>query len=569
MLKQFSSVAVILAIAFPLSSFVVQADELTATSKISAVTVYPGSAKIIRSSKVAISAGKHSLMISNLPLNIMQSSLRISGKGQGKIIMGSVELQRDIQHDVVQKQEKELLEKIEEVQQERKAISDSISRNKEQLTYIKKMVLGDAGNQQEKMAVTKNSYTSLPLEQWQQAWQTLDTATASVQEKIRDSEKALKAQDKRLSKLQRELQQIAVNQKESLSARLFVEAEQATELELKLSYQISGARWEPVYDADLNTETGEIELKTLAQISQRTGEDWSNVNVVLSTLRPSAGTQLPPLNSWSLDFSQNPMAYARRSKSMMSSSVSEAVVMQDKMDSIGLNKVMRKNEAKIETAQAITNQQSRLIATDFSAEYIVPEAISLHSGSNKRRFSLSTQKLQSKINLASAPRFDPRVMIVAKTRYSPATPLIAGSVSLSRNGEFVGNSYLPQKLSGEELKLSFGEDSKVSIKFKPDNDKKRRDGILFGTKKVVERRYKISVNSNHSEAHNIELYDVLPVAADEDIHVKMLGSRPSNSKLDDKEGVVSWNKALTPGKEMSINYGYTISFPENRFIPGL
>jgi uncharacterized protein (TIGR02231 family) len=388
-----------------------------------------------------------------------------------------------------------------------------------------------------------------------------------VQEKIRESEKELSDVDKKLNKLNRQLSQIAVNQKESLNARLYVEADQATELDLKLSYQINGARWEPVYDADLNTETGEIELKTLAQISQRTGEDWSNVNVTLSTLRPSAGTQLPPLDSWSLDFSHNPM---RGSKGMFSSSVSETrMVAKDKIASLGLNQLKSNAEMKVDKEQDITAQQSRLIATDFSAEYHVPEKISLHSGSNKRRFSLSTVSLQSKINLASAPRFDPRVMIVANTRYSEATPLIAGSVSLSRNGEFVGNSYLPQKLSGEELKLSFGEDSKVSIKFKPNNDKKRRDGILFGTKKVVERRYKIDMHSNHNEAHDIVIYDVIPVASDEDIRVKKLGQNPNITQFEDKEGVVGWSRRLEPAKNVSINYGYSISYPEDRYIQGL
>ncbi|MEE9327659.1 MAG: mucoidy inhibitor MuiA family protein [Cocleimonas sp.] len=561
MIKQLSSVAVILALSTSLS----YADQLKASSQISAVTIYPGSAKVIRNSKVAVNAGKHSILISNLPLNIMQSSLRIAGKGKGKIVLGSVELQRVFQHDVVQEKEKHLREQIKEVHLQRKVINDSIHRNKEQLGYIKKMVLGSQNKPENKSS--SNSYTSLPLEQWQQAWQTLDNATASVQEKIRESEKRLSNEDKKLNTLNRQLSQIAVNQKESLNARLYVEADQVTELSLKLSYQINGARWEPVYDADLNTETGEIELKTLAQISQRTGEDWSNVDVTLSTLRPSAGTQLPPLESWSLDFSHNPM---RASKGMFSSSVSETrMVAKSKMASLGLNQLTDSVEKKANKEQDITPQQSRLIATDFSAEYHVPEKISLNSGSNKRRFSLSTVKLQSKINLASAPRFDPRVMIVANTRYSEATPLIAGSVSLSRNGEFVGNSYLPQKLSGEELKLSFGEDSKVSIKFKPNNDKKRRDGILFGTKKVVERRYKIDMHSNHKEAHDIVIYDVLPVASDEDIRVKKLGQNPNITQFEDKEGVVGWSRKLEPAKDMSINYGYSVSYPEDRYIQGL
>ncbi len=130
----------------------------------------------------------------------------------------------------------------------------------------------------------------------------MDSATAAVQERTRAAEKSLKTYDKQITKLNNELKQVAVNQRETRTAKLYVKSETATELTLKLTYQIRGARWAPVYDADLNTSTGKIELKTLAQISQRTGEDWKGVDVTLSTLRPSAGTQLPHLNPWVLDF---------------------------------------------------------------------------------------------------------------------------------------------------------------------------------------------------------------------------------------------------------------------------
>ena len=214
-------------------------------------------------------------------------------------------------------------------------------------------------------------------------------------------------------------------------------------------------------------------------------------------------------------------------------------------------------------------QQSRLISADFSAEYKVPGMISLGSGSNKRRFSLNSSKLTSTIKLASSPRYDPRAMILATTKYEEETPLLAGSMSLYRNGNYVGNSFLQQKQSGEEIKLSFGEDDKVKIKFMPDPDKKRKDGLLFGKKKVVERYYKVSISSNHSKPYPISISDVLPVASDENIKVKRLGEAPTRTDVDDKKGVVSWDKTLAPKQDIKIKYGYSVSYPEDKIIPSL
>ncbi len=538
------------------------ADDIIAKSNIEAVTVYPGSAKVTRVSKISLSTGNNEVVIENLPLNLNESSLRVSGESQADVSLGSIELFRNIKRDVVQEQEKEIRQKIEGVEREQKRIRDDISRNKTQIQFIRKMVLGNNNAKQKDNEVNSGSYTNLPLDQWKQAWNTLDSATAEVQEKIRQSEVALTDKDLILNKLQRELQQVATNQKESRSAKLQVESNGAAELTLNLTYQINGARWEPVYDADLDTETGDIQLKTLAQISQRTGEDWTGVDVTLSTLRPSAGSQLPVLHPWALDFMPEPMPMVRMEKSsgmMMNDSVMAEVAMAP------APALVRRAAPKKKMRQ----QQSRLISADFSAEYKVPGNISLDSGSNKRRFALTSQDFKSKVRLASAPRMDPRAMILATTKYQDETPLLAGSMSLYRNGSFVGNTFLSQKLSGEEIKLSFGEDDKVKIKFLPDPDKKRKDGLLFGKKKVVERHYKVSVNSNHNKPYSLSLHDVLPVSSNEDIKVKVLGDLPTKTDVDDKKGVSSWDINLLPKKSVNIKYGYSVSYPEDRVVPGL
>ena len=214
-------------------------------------------------------------------------------------------------------------------------------------------------------------------------------------------------------------------------------------------------------------------------------------------------------------------------------------------------------------------EESHLKIADFSAEYEVPGLISLKSGSDSRRFALSSQILQSRIQLAAVPRIDTRAMILSTIKYQGETPLLAGNVSLYRNANFTGNTYLKQILPGEEIKLSFGEDDKVKITFQPDPDKKRKDGILFGKRKVIERHYQMSISNQHSKAYAINLYDMVPVAADENITVKNTGEKPDKTDIDDKEGVISWTRTLPSGKKTKLKYGYTVSYPEGRRVMGL
>lgn len=544
-----------------------QAGEIQTDSIIKAVTIYPSSAKVVRIATINLEAGDNDVIINNLPLNLNETSLRVSGEGQGTMSLGSVELMRNFQEDVVQEREKAILEQIEELQDGRRKIQDAWQRSRNQFDYIQRMVFGKKQKSKDNADNHKHeAYRNLPVEKWQEAWDTLDSATATIQDRTRVAEKSLKTYDKQINKLKQELKQVAVNQRETRTAKLHVKSDTATKLTLKLTYQIRGARWAPVYDADLDTTTGKMELKTLAQISQRTGEDWKGVDVTLSTLRPSAGTQLPKLNPWVLDFMPDlppPSPMMKNKRFRMEKSVA--------MDSMQTESVELTASAGATPAplRKMVQQQSQLISTDFSAEYKVPGLISLDSGSNKRRFALTSQNYDADVRLASAPRQDPRAMILAKTKHTGETPLLAGSLSLYRNGSFVGNTFLQQKLSGEELKLSFGEDDKVKIKFLPDPDKKRKDGLLFGKKKVVERHYQLSIHSNHDKPFEISLYDVLPVAANENIKVKLLGDAPTKKDVDDKKGVVSWERTLKPKQYTKLKYGYTVSYPEDKVIPRL
>ena len=64
-----------------------------------------------------------------------------------------------------------------------------------------------------------------------------------------------------------------------------------------MSYRVTGANWTPVYEARLTAaaDKPEISLVRRAELRQRTGEDWSDVALTLSTTRSAGGTRAPDL----------------------------------------------------------------------------------------------------------------------------------------------------------------------------------------------------------------------------------------------------------------------------------
>ena len=537
-------------------SVVLDAAEISTIAPLTAVTVYPGSAKVTREAQVSLKPGLNKIIINELPVNLNESSLRVKGDAASDVELGNIALTRQIRKDLIQEKERSLQKQIEGLEAQQQSLKDDISRYQLTITFIKKMALSDvAVDAKTDPWLVGGTYLNLPIDKWSTAWQTLENGLAKEQEKIRLANQNLKELNDELDRLSRELQQIAINQRETLSASIEVRAMEPTEAHLSLEYQIKGAGWTPVYDADLDTQKGNIQFKTLAQITQRTGEDWNNVAVTLSTLRPSASTQLPQLNTWVIDFVPDFVAMDKLS--------TEAAGMSD----MALRR--RPSPAKRMSKKAMRTRPIEMVSTEFSAAFKVPGLVSLASGSEKKRFSLATTRLKGQVRLASAPRYDPRALLQAEAKYREKVPLLPGKLVLYRDGNFVGSTRLKMIQPGETLKLAFGEDDKVKIKFLPDPDQKRQDGLLFGKKKVVERHYQVSINNFHDKAYPITIMDALPVAAHEDISIKLMGDKPTKRDLAGKKGVVSWERVLPPKQEVLIKYGYSVSYPVDKTVQGL
>lgn len=289
-----------LALSFsPLAAFAaIQAD-----SSISSITVYPDSARVTRNTTVSLPAGESQILLPNLPLGLDESSLRVSGESAASVALGSVQLERTVAADVVQEREKQLRNEIDNWQRKRQEVVDAKTRAEQQIEFIRAAGgIPAVTNTPETENTPTKSTATIPMEQWQQAWQTLDAATAQAQASIRAADKTLAEFDKGLAQMQSQLEQVATGNTKSRTATLHVKTDKPTELKLALNYQISGASWMPVYDAELDSETDKLGLKTQAEVRQVTGEDWSNVALTLSTLRPASNAELPELDSWTVDF---------------------------------------------------------------------------------------------------------------------------------------------------------------------------------------------------------------------------------------------------------------------------
>ena len=75
------------------------------------------------------------------------------------------------------------------------------------------------------------------------------------------------------------------------------------------------AGWAALYDiraSGTETETPAIALGYLAQVTQNTGEDWTDTAMTLSTARPALASIEPELSAWYLEPYAPPVMRAKR-----------------------------------------------------------------------------------------------------------------------------------------------------------------------------------------------------------------------------------------------------------------
>lgn len=531
--------------------------DLQANSNISAVTVYPDSARITRTTTLSLPAGETKVILPGLPLQMQASSLRVSGTSTAAVSLGSVQLAEQMSSDAVQARERQLQEEIRRWQEKRQEVADAKTRAEQQLAFIRATGLQQANKENQAQGAN-----TLPLNQWQQAWQTLEAATADAQTKVRTADKTLQDFDKGLAQLQEQLDQIATGETSNRTASLYVKAAEAGNLTLTLSYQIPEANWAPVYEAELDSSTGKLQFKTQAAIQQNTGEDWTNVRLNLSTLRPNASASLPELNSWVISLYQPELMSANES----AASTETDRYMAKTIASAPSAPAMIKEKAQ--PIVSMTEDNSALMSGSYNAEYQVAGALSIASGSDTRRITLESQVLEAKLQLSSVPRLDPRAILTTEASYQGQAPLIPGTVALYRDGNFIGNSQLAELKTGELMKLAFGEDDRVKILFQPTPEKTTQPGLL-SSRKRLDYNYQIIINNQHTDNRSVKLYDTIPVANTSDISVTLTGDVPSFKDVENKKGVTAWVRDVPAGAKVHLNYGYSVSYPQDQSLTGL
>ncbi len=286
-----------------LATLPAQAADLEANSAVDAVTVYPDGASVTRVITLDLPSGDNTLVAKDFPLTLDPSSLRVEGEAGAKFTIGAIDTRPPRAAPPVNLPE--IDKRIEALKDESSnlggAINAATARRKfaERFAEASPAGLGEKGE-------------ARPLAEWRAAFAAVAEEVASADTAIRDAERKQRDIDRAIARLESER---ATKPPSKLEVRIDLAAATAAKATLRVTYAVRQARWAPLYDARLDTGTKDrkpgLELVRRAEITQTTGEDWSNVALAVSTVRTARGGSAPELNSLIVQYPQPPRPAGR------------------------------------------------------------------------------------------------------------------------------------------------------------------------------------------------------------------------------------------------------------------
>ncbi|UWU94093.1 mucoidy inhibitor MuiA family protein [Bradyrhizobium sp. CB1015] len=526
------------------------AANVDATSTIDTVTVYPDGATVTRVISLDLAAGDSTLVAKDFPLSLDPSSLRVEGEAGAKLTIGTIDARPPKAAPPVNLPE--LDKRIEALRDQRADLQGAIDSANARRKFAQHFAEASPAGLGEKGEAR-------PIAEWRTAFAAVAEEVATADSAIRDATRKQRELDRQIAELEAER---SAKPPGKLEVRIDVASAAAAKATLRVTYAVRNARWVPLYDARLDTgakdRKPQLELVRRAEVTQSTGEDWSNVTLGVSTVRISRGGSAPELGSLLAQYPQLPKPLALGT----ASDLARPAPMTRQAQSPAMAKIAEAAEPR----ERADEQQAVAEIGDFQATFRIPGRISLGAAEGAKSLRIASINVPADLAVRAAPVLDPTAFLEASFKQTDDTTLLPGKVAIYRDGTFVGRGKITASAKDDIVRLGFGADDKVKIERAVLKRNEGSAGLLVTTSKTDERSFKTTIRNGHDFPIRVAIEDQLPVSENEDIVVEMLPSstQPTATNIRDKRGVLEWSFDAKPGEARDINFAWRVRWPKDK-----
>ena len=592
-----------------------------AASRVTAVTVYQGNALVTRTVEVPEGKGLVEVVVTPLPAETIESSLYTEGT-DGLRVLSTRYRMRAVKEDT---------------RAAVRAKQQQIAKHRQEAERLQKEAQVHEQNIQ--LLGKLETFTGATLQQLAEKGRLDSVSTIGLAKYVMDSratesakqveiQQTLRANAEATELATRELNELSAGaSKTERDAVIVVDKEDPKAGQVRLNYLVGAATWHPQYRFHAGSEKDPINLEYLAAVEQKTGEDWTGVDMTLSTAQPQLNATPPDLlaldiaviGRGALMAGRPPGQPGQQAPSMAgaggmgimdgtSMAAADALRAQSRLLREQAQKQMNSNNAV--AGGAIINEAAALEQTeelfakakddrddkkpggDQGRPAAPPETATVHrEGPSvtyhlRARLTIPSRNDQQLIEVAridlkpdysakAVPVLTPHVYRLADLVNGSRYVLLPGEATMYIGSDFVGRMNLPLVAIGERLAVGFGVDPQLQVA----RQLVRKQRSVQGGNQVHTYEYRITVSSYKAEPVRMQVWDRLPRAEAEAVAVSLgelkpkLSEDPTYARKDRPENLLRWDLAVAPGssgeKAATIDYQFKLEYARDVSIASL
>ncbi len=532
-------------------------------------TVLSNKAIVMRAGKTRILPGANQIVLQNLPLSLVQNSVRVAGMGPAGSKVIGVDLKREFLEEPKDEKIKELHAKLESLGNEETAIKNDITELTAHLSMLNETMRAMSADFSKGFSWRKaevsdfDKFVKYAMEQMKAVDAQLRAKNLDLKDIIKKIN-AIKGEESQLQSMQGvDMNVVSVD----------VESEKEGEFALTLEYCVGDSSWYPIYDARVLTDEMKVEFDYYGMVKQETGEHWKDTQITLSTAPDSPSTTLPELTPWYLYGydSTKRMRYAPQAAPLM---VSRKMAMGGARDEAAkceeeaLPTGTPMPEPAVNTMVVAEAPTAKVDTSGEAVVYKIEKPADLPSENAPKKLLIGKFNLPAIIEYLTVPKILQEVFVKAKVTNDSEFMFLPGEVNLFADSEFIGESSLKNVAPTEKFEFSLGITKGIKVKRELVKREATTAGMLGGSKKI-HYAYRIKVENNKKSSAKVTVKDQIPVPKNDEIKVDdvKFGEGDEPTKKTDM-GIIDWRFELPPGKKKVIDFEFSIIYPAKFVIEG-
>ena len=499
-----------------------------ANAIITDVTLYRNRAAITRTATLELETGGHAIFFRDLPSVVYLDSIQASVSDNASIL--SVDTSN--KPTLVDNSElvAELVTKIEELETQ---LANSVSKSEAillQIDMLKTLIQKATNDKSPPIDIEAFDAQITFIGKRMQELAASQTANEKEQQELK----------KRLQNLKQRKQNIANERRTQIDTVVDIGVTSACTVTVQLTYLVSNATWNPTYSIHANIEGNAITIDYDAKLTQKTGENWTDIALTLSTAQPQQSISPPYPQPWYVDIYQppSPRATSRRAEAMPEAD-STMMFVGTATDNYNYKKA-------IEVASAAATVTGDGPAVSF----VLPRTVTVPSNATESQITpIASIKASAEQYLIAVPMLTDRVFVHSEVTNKSDYILLPGQASIFHGGDYVGKTSLSTISPNETFALDLGIESSV-LATRTLVEKVTSSTGLFGSGKQTLYDFQIKVSNGNKEPIEIQVFDRIPISRNKEIEVllKNLSSPLSNDanylKTKRPQGILRWDLTI-------------------------